>query len=451
MRALTAAAAAHRADGAPSGVRVGVVHAPWAAASVSDIVRAARGWCDVVLLFRNCVAKRYPGLIAMAKSLVEVAVADDDDLTTSVKDLALSGLTTFHDDELDVTDAARAEFGLPGAVPPLRWDKLVQREVLAADGACRVRATPVESPDDLESGATALGMPGVLKPRRGTSSVGISFVTDRARIEREIASRRNWDGLMYEQFIPPGSHPSGAGWLADYVSVETVSDGTTHHHVSVFDKLPISVAEHPRSLRPFDVRETGDVVPSRLPRPALASVLAVATKALDALGIRWRVSHTELRVSPDGIEIIEVNGRLGGEVARLLNLLGGPDLVAADLSVALGRKPIFTGLPPGPYAGAVYVPFPVRAGDVNSDVRRALIRRLPGVIGVDEVAHRGTPRAATQYRTARLSVYGNHQIAFDRSLAGIADGLASLFAADGLADDPWLGLLRRRLHDDLSR
>ncbi len=97
--------------------------------------------------------------------------------------------------------------------------------------------------------------------------------------------------------------------------------------------------------------------------------------ALDALDVRWRVTHTELRVTQSEVEIIEVNGRVGGYLARLLRPLGGPDLVRAALTVALGRVPNCEGPVDDRrgYMFGLYMPFPRREGMVwTSDLSQPL-------------------------------------------------------------------------------
>ncbi|MGH9083129.1 MAG: hypothetical protein ACRDWN_07275, partial [Acidimicrobiales bacterium] len=67
------------------------------------------------------------------------------------------------------------------------------------------------------------------------------------------------------------------------------------------------------------------------------AVLATATEALDALGVRTGCVHTEVKLTPGGPRVIEVNGRMGGGVPDILAAAGGPDLLALHLGAALGR------------------------------------------------------------------------------------------------------------------
>ena len=59
-------------------------------------------------------------------------------------------------------------------------------------------------------------------------------------------------------------------------------------------------------------RETGDFMPHPLETEEAETVVAVAIAAAEALGVRSGALHTEIKLTPDGPRIIEVNGRIGG-------------------------------------------------------------------------------------------------------------------------------------------
>ena len=424
-----------------SAARVGIVHRPSAAAGLPEILAASAGLCTPVLLFRADLVTRHPALVAAARQVAETVVVQRIDAEV-VRALALAGLTTFHDAELDDIDRVLAELGLPGA-PAVKspWDKLRQRHLIRAAGLGRVRALAVDSPHDLRCALADLGLPGVLKPRRSTASVDVAFLHTLGDVQRNLQRRDRWAGLLYEQLVSAGPHPSGVAWLADYVSVETVSDATGHHSVAVFDKLPVAVAG---AGHRFDVRETGDLLPSRLPDPIRRAVVQLTGRVLACLGVRWRVTHTELKVTRDRLEVLEVNGRLGGEVARLVRLAGGPDLVRAALRAALGQQHPAHADAAG-YVASIYVPFGHRDGAVRSSVPRRDLRAIDGVVSVDQVATAGLPVADSDFRTCSVVVRGDSQLELDLVVARVLDRVADRFAADGMDRDAWLSTARATL------
>jgi hypothetical protein len=154
----------------PEPCRVGVIHRPHAAAALPEIVRSADDACLPVMLFRAETAAESPALVAMARRVAETVVLDEI-TPEAIGPLALSGVTPFHDGELEATDLVRRTLDLPGAsADPFRWDKLRQRELFKRLGVASVLASTVDNATDLRVAAGRLGLPGVLKPRRATWS-----------------------------------------------------------------------------------------------------------------------------------------------------------------------------------------------------------------------------------------------------------------------------------------
>ncbi|MBR7834922.1 hypothetical protein KDL01_16735 [Actinospica durhamensis] len=408
---------------------VGVPYAPGGAAMLPDLYRASLGVCEVVILLRREHVTAEPELLDAAEDLFDrVLTVDADWVQHPPTDLA--GLVCFNDEYVDAVDTALGR-------DPAAWDKLRQRELLARADATRIQARGVDSPEDLRAAVAELRLPGVLKPRRGVGGAGVTFLDSPARLEDVARTRRAWSGLLYEQLIPTGRHPSGVEWLADHVSVETVSTAAGRHHVAVFDKLPVSITPGGGPDGCNAVSTTGSLGPSRLPEERRKAVLDCVDHALDALGVTWRVTHTEVRVTHDRVEVIEVNGRVGGHVHRLLQRLHGPDLLRASLCCALGREPEDLASVPSGHAAALFPVFSQRSGPVRSKVRRAEVQRLPGVVAVDDFADSGRAREADGSRVATLRIEAEDQASLDQYVFETCDGLAALYASDGLPDEPW--------------
>jgi biotin carboxylase len=84
-------------------------------------------------------------------------------------------------------------------------------------------------------------------------------------------------------------------------------------------------------------RETGTFIPSELDPNQTAQVLEAAGDAIKALGVQIGCLHTEIKLTPDGPRILEVNGRVGGGVPEMLLLAAGLDILALSMRVALGQ------------------------------------------------------------------------------------------------------------------
>jgi hypothetical protein len=86
--------------------------------------------------------------------------------------------------------------------------------------------------------------------------------------------------------------------------------------------------------------EAGHIVDTMDPLLTDAQVLGLLAEAHLALGHSHGITHTEIRLTAAGARVIEVNGRLGGDLIPLLaTLANGLDPAGAAIALALGRRP----------------------------------------------------------------------------------------------------------------
>jgi len=134
--------------------------------------------------------------------------------------------------------------------------------------------------------------------------------------------------MVIEEYMAGAAPPPSADF-ADYVSVESIIAAGRISHLCVTGRTP--------QVPPF--RETGYVIPSDFPAALIADALALATEALVALGPRTGCFHTEIKATPDGLRVIEVNGRIGGFVAEVLEVAApGVNLFEISQRIALGEQ-----------------------------------------------------------------------------------------------------------------
>lgn len=424
--------------------RVGIVHAPSAAATVPDILSASVGRCKPIFVFPLEIAREHKEFVSFVSRLTEASICSLDEAPSELHRLKLEGLVTFDDRCLEFCDELLLHFGLPGAPgESTSWDKLVQRQRLREAGVSHVRSLGVDSREDFRVATAAIPAPCVLKPKRASGGEGLSLLLDNRDLEAEFSRRSKWAGLVVEELIPFGAHPSGCAFLADYVSVETVSTQERRIHVAVSDKPPLAFLVDPRGSR--TVRETGDFMPSCLSKHCCESITDLAGRALSALGVWSRVTHTEIRLLPGGAEVIEVNGRLGGEVNRLLRILRRPDLVGAALDLALGRDVQIAPVHGNRVAGVLHPP---RPSPLSAEVgtNAAEISRLAGVIGVQQAQNlvvRGSESWLVNV------AYSSLRTELPETLTRLLRGLVDAFPAGDLLSDPWWQDLQRGLDREL--
>ncbi|MGW3095081.1 ATP-grasp domain-containing protein [Streptomyces sp. NPDC001102] len=326
---------------------------------------------------------------------------------------APTALLTFSERRLDTTAALAVRLGLPGHTPDtvrLLTDKHAQRRRLAERGVDRVRSHLLRSPADWTAAVAAVGLPAVLKPVRGEGSRSTHLVREAAAgaalaqsLLAVAPDQGGETGLVLEEYLAgTGREPFG-----DHVSVESaVVDGRVTHW-AVTGKFPL--------VPPF--REAGHFWPAPLDADERAAVLDLAARAVRALDVRTGITHTELKLTPHGPRVIEVNGRLGACLGGLSLLAGGPDCVALAARVALGEDPFDADPHPAapardvtaawmPQDRVVYaraVPTPVDGGLLTrvNGIRDVL--GLPGVQTYDSRVRPGS-RVSPDVRTAELAL-----------------------------------------------
>jgi biotin carboxylase len=292
---------------------------------------AAYGLCQVVFI---CDFDR-PYTAAVRSSLSELAEVLDvtgqspQGRRELVQQVAPDGMVTFSEYQLAETARLAAALSLPfhaEEVIPALTDKLVQRQVLAQAGVQATGCMVIR--DDPREALSKVGVPAVIKPRAGAGSLHTTRVDTQEEFLAMTAARPPGVEMIAEQLL--GGDPEAAGpFWGDYVSVESVHTPAGSRQVCITGKFALA--------EPF--RETGMLLPATLSEETASAVLALEAAAITALGVRHGITHTEIKLTPDGPRIIEVNGRLGGYVPEILKRATGINLVRAAIQAALGREP----------------------------------------------------------------------------------------------------------------
>lgn len=301
-----------------------------------------------LFLLESCPATWQRPYLARA---VQVSLDDTDAVLAAARELRVDGVLTY--DEMRVELAARiaAELGIPhldaGAARRCR-DKLETRRALSRAGVPSARANHVFSFDEAQRAARDVGFPCVLKPRALAGSIGVTLVDG----PEDLAAAFELAGeARYGSVDPP------AGVLVEeYLSGPEVSVDSVVLGGRV---APVTMARKRLGFTPY-FEETGHVVTSE---PIPNDVRQVVVAAHRALGIDCGVTHAELRLTPTGPRIVEVNARLGGDLIPYLGWLAtGVDLPRAAADVAVGVWPDLE--PTRARAAAVRFFYPEQSGRV---------------------------------------------------------------------------------------
>ena len=348
------------------------------AAGPREVAEAADDLADVVFVTDTTNPHCLQMLDVLTTTAPTVDLANGFDKATAIlRREGIGGITTFSESMVRITARLAQECGLPFHSPrtaEFLTDKALQRPRLNAAGVTPLAHVVIDDLTELASAVAVTGLPAVVKPRMGQASAHTYRCDDLDDVQALQADRslatRMW---VIEEMLVGRSRPPDEAWLGDYISVETAVAGNILWHYMVTDKLPLT--------EPF--RETGDVLPSSLSDAEQERAREVAAAAISALGIRIGLVHTELKLTTDGPKVIEVNGRLGGDLGRLLRHGAQFDPVRLALEIALGipivARPV---LLTHPVIGYSVFP-PIRRVRIRSIAPPSHFRRIPGVWAVD--------------------------------------------------------------------
>ncbi|WP_371501714.1 ATP-grasp domain-containing protein [Kitasatospora sp. NBC_00374] len=237
-------------------------------------------------------------------------------------------------DEPLVLDAGllAAEFGVPGlserGVRGCR-DKELTRAELTAAGLHQPGFELTTTVEHARAAAERIGYPVVLKPRAMGASIGVVFAADRSELDEAFRI------ALSASRVDPGPYRASAIVEAFAPGPEISVDGAVHKG----EYLPLFVARKDSSDHPY-FEEVGHVVDAADPLLADQELMRTLARAHQALGIEDGITHTEVRLTDRGPLIIEINGRLGGDLIPFLGRIAtGIEPGEVLFDVATGRRP----------------------------------------------------------------------------------------------------------------
>lgn len=349
------------------------------AASPVQVAEACAGQVDFAFLVDERDGRIAPA-VPMLRELAPV-VTHDGDLPRVLERLAPlepCGVVTFSDSTMQlaaaVAEACGVEHNSRETCAVLR-SKLKQRQCLNAGdvGSVRTFGFSFERPDSVSLPAD-VRFPAVVKPEVGAASKEAVLVASRDELTSRLTDLTPGVTYVLEEYIR-GSELYEVDWLADYLSVESVVSGGGIRHLGMSARLPLAEPLREGGLV-FSVVPDGETA---------AAVTDLAERAIKAIGITVGLVHTEIKMTSGGPQIIEVNGRLGGALERLVPRAMGIDPVRLAVDIALGAQLPGQFGAPSRLAMVLWVQPPMGATAVAKLPPARQLRELPGVFGVDRV------------------------------------------------------------------
>ncbi|MFF9347273.1 ATP-grasp domain-containing protein [Streptomyces sp. NPDC014734] len=282
-------------------------------------------------------------------------------------------------------------------------DKQAMRDRLAEAGLDTTAHARVADADALRAFVREHGTC-VVKPVSGAGSAGVARVT----ADSDLAGVFDRAGGSYLGLVNPGV------LVEEFIegpqfSVEAVSERGEHQVVAITAKYS----------DPATFVELGHVSPAELPGERRQEIHTCVAGVLDALGVTFGVTHTEVVLGPAGPRVIETHVRMGGDEIPALTLdATGVDLDACALRQTLGERVLpdvraALAAPREPRASAIWFAVLGARGLLGEVTGLAEARAVPGVTEARVSARAGAEVGGLTSSDSR--------VAYARALGGCAE------------------------------
>ncbi len=273
--------------------------------------------------------------------------------------LRFDGVITICDYYIDTAAQVARALDLPVAFPAqveLERRKDLVREALERAGLPNPRFRITRDWEETLQAANAIGYPLVIKPTDLASSAFVRFIHNEAEL------REAFDALAAFPRNFRDQQRSGLYLLEEYMTGEEVSVEacTVNGETTIIGITDKSVTAFPYFV------EDGHMFPAQLDPAVAEAVTDLVRGALAAVGHDHGISHTEVKITPAGPRIVEINPRLGGNfIAELVQRVTGIDLLEATLQLALNQRPKLTPVPTGIASAAIKFIIPPQEGYIT--------------------------------------------------------------------------------------
>lgn len=224
------------------------------------------------------------------------------------------------------------ELGVPGlsleGVQGCR-DKHRTRRLLTAAGLHQPGFAMSATVQEARETAAKIGYPVVVKPRALGASIGVVLAADEAELDAafQVAEDAGFVG---------DSHFHGGALVEEFIAGPEISvDGAVHKG----EYLPMYLARKQTGLHPY-FEELGHVVDAADPLLGDSTLIDAIARAHQTLGVEYGITHTEIKLTEKGPLIVEINGRVGGDLIPYLGkLVTGIDPGDVIVDVGTGLRP----------------------------------------------------------------------------------------------------------------
>jgi biotin carboxylase len=248
------------------------------------------------------------------------------------KEEPIAGVLCWDEARIHATAQVAEALGLPNGEPAViarLRDKGQTRQALAAAGLAQPRSIPAATVEEAVAAAGQVGYPAILKPRGLGASLGVIRVNDERELRERFEFTFNTRSPEPEDVLDERRVLVEQCLFGEEISVDAVISGG---RVS-----PLFLARKVVGFPPY-AEEIGHYVGADDPLLTDPQLVELLQRTHTALGFRDGWTHSEFMLTESGPQVIEVNGRLGGDLIPYLGLLAtgiDPGVTAARAACGL--------------------------------------------------------------------------------------------------------------------
>lgn len=270
-----------------------------------------------------------PYAVGMAASdeALPISTIDIPAVLKAAQERQIDGIMTLASDmPMRTVACVGKEMGLPTISEEAAFratDKNAMRQALKEHGVPIPAFFGVSSYEAfLEASRQLQGETFIVKPADSSGSRGIHLLhrgEDPSPAYRDSVRFSRSGTVMVEEFM-----------TGPEVSVEALTVNGTTEIFAITDKQIVGDG---------NFTEIGHSQPSALSPDIRDEIARVVRQTVAAIGIDQSPSHTELKVTPTGVKVVEIGARLGGDniTTHLVPLSTGADMVGACIDIAVGN------------------------------------------------------------------------------------------------------------------
>ncbi|WP_248925873.1 ATP-grasp domain-containing protein [Paenibacillus hamazuiensis] len=297
-------------------------------------------------------------VVRYADSVLVTETNDTPGLIEFLRPYTFDGVITVCDYYIEVVREVAKAFELPCPFP--QDVKTVRHKHLMRQALDKARlANPhyrlANSWTEVVAAAEAIGYPLVIKPVDLASSAFVSFINNSKELQDAYRALEAFPlnfreqerdcTILVEEFMK-----------GEEVSVESISYQGETTILGITDK---SVTGTPYFI------ENGHMFPAQLNDETRSAVTHFVQDALKAVGFDHGIAHTEVKITPDGPRIVEINPRTAGNyIVELIERVTGINLLETFVDLSLARKPVIEAKDCGITSAAVMFLVPPQGGTI---------------------------------------------------------------------------------------